>query len=840
MSLFQFREWWSASPDKKDEFHIGSMFVCNIDNDPIDRKKIVTASINGVIRIYCPSQGETKVEDLLLEKDLKLPILQIDYGFFISNSKQVALAVLHPRKIRVYTIDAVGGYGSSAKYFEFTQLYVHDLGRAASNFTKGGLGGARKKDFLCVQSLDGEISIFEQERLAFKRRLSDFLIPGPIFYVFQIDSLLTVNAAMMLQCYKYQVLSASGDNVNGTVVNQGGAEGFFSKKQVTVDWAVNLGDSGLQVGVARFTPNLPPFQIDIIALCERSIFAISEQGVMRWQSRLDYEPSCFTTYTTGDRLATNVEQRSYWKSENIIIASHLGHLNIYSTCNHIWSATTMTSPVAIAVGDFSVCNCMQVAMDENGRVVVGYLGTDPALSSPVITENDKDVDYNALEQEGRALNKIIRDYQTNKTVEPDNQLSVSVDIVLDNENQERVVEEEWEELPGTANCSIKLLKPSESAIENAVLSIITPKAVIAQQTSLKLDAGTLFSGEPQKVSVRFRIIRGTIPETTNCTAVAGFFSDSGVTRATTKKFRLPITMLCRGLSPVKNNLFMFTLRCSIPPVPPIELFKDVFDRCSDGDQSRTSNAVCLQLYGSDAKVTLLLSKKGGKLRVQSGSFEALWLVTAELLGRLSCTHQGIKFEYSEALPLQDYFSSIEKHWLLRQEIKLHERELERLAHEYRVVQKRLLTRFKDKNAQPLRGLDIVLREVHGHIMELSRLVEEKSLKLRKLGNSVACATQLILLLIRVKYDLDNTRFSLLKAHLNASVLDPIGPDNQGWEECIDCSMTHLLRTSLAKSSRDTAVTQQTMEEFADISKLKRHIKIVIDRVKKESEEPAET
>jgi len=86
---------------------------------------------------------------------------------------------------------------------------------------------------------------------------------------------------------------------------------FFSKKQVTVDWSVNLGDAGLQIGVARFTRNLPAFLVDIIVLCERNIFAFSERGTIRWQNRIDYEPSCFTTYPSGNLIVAQNKQRSY-------------------------------------------------------------------------------------------------------------------------------------------------------------------------------------------------------------------------------------------------------------------------------------------------------------------------------------------------------------------------------------------------------------------------------------------------------------------------------------------------------------------------------------------------
>jgi len=248
-------------------------------------------------------------------------------------------------------------------------------------------------------------------------------------------------------------------------------------------------------------------------------------------------------------------------------------------------------------------------------------------------------------------------------VAPENLLNISVDIVMDRGNTETTTKIGYEECPGTAICSLRYVNPAggDAGVENAVLSIITPNAIVAEPSFFNVNAADMFEDEGKTFSVRFRIGCDVIPESTNCTVVAGFLTGIGVTKAKTKKFRLPIAMLCRGLLPVKNNLFMFTLRCSVPPIPPSELFKDVFSRHSETDSSRPCNAISLQLLGSGAKITLLLSKKGGKLRVQSGCFEALWLITAEVLGRLSAEHEGIKFEYAEALPLQDYFAAIEKH-----------------------------------------------------------------------------------------------------------------------------------------------------------------------------------
>lgn len=55
---------------------------------------------------------------------------------------------------------------------------------------------------MCVQSLDGLLSFFEQGTFAFSRPLNNFLVPGPICYVQKTDSFVTANSQMAVQCYR--------------------------------------------------------------------------------------------------------------------------------------------------------------------------------------------------------------------------------------------------------------------------------------------------------------------------------------------------------------------------------------------------------------------------------------------------------------------------------------------------------------------------------------------------------------------------------------------------------------------------------------------------------------
>ena len=60
----------------------------------------------------------------------------------------MSIAVLHPRHLAVYTVQAVGGTGISANYFTLIKSYEHPLGIngehfTAFNMTSGSFGHAQ-------------------------------------------------------------------------------------------------------------------------------------------------------------------------------------------------------------------------------------------------------------------------------------------------------------------------------------------------------------------------------------------------------------------------------------------------------------------------------------------------------------------------------------------------------------------------------------------------------------------------------------------------------------------------------------------------------------------------
>ena len=66
----------------------------------------------------------------------------------------------------------------------------------------GPFGGAKGRDFICVQSLDGMLSFFEQETFAGNRSLPCFLLPSKIVYIQQSDSFVTLSANWYLESFR--------------------------------------------------------------------------------------------------------------------------------------------------------------------------------------------------------------------------------------------------------------------------------------------------------------------------------------------------------------------------------------------------------------------------------------------------------------------------------------------------------------------------------------------------------------------------------------------------------------------------------------------------------------
>ena len=281
----------------------------------------------------------------------------------------------------------------------------------------------------------------------------------------------------------------------------------------------------------------------------------------------------------------------------------------------------------------------------------------------------------------------------------------------------------------------------------------------------------------------------------------------------------------------------------MPPSDPVqltELFSDLLSQptvpphVADKLNSMGANVMSFRMPNNQI-VTVLGSKNAGRYRVQGSSYDSLWLTVAELILRLR-SHFGpddvsVKsnslISCADAIPLKEYYRTIEKHFKARVKLAETESMLNDRAQQFRVVQKRLLVRFKAKNPAPLNNMDTLLRSTYQSLQELGQQAIKMEQALLKTKGTLQCMTEIVLLRMRMQFKLDTQSFAILRSHLSPIVADTTV---QGWEECVNAAMMHLLRTVLAKSVKDSTSVVQPLKFPSSTSKLQKHLTIVLKRM----------
>ncbi|KAF1792278.1 PTHB1, N-terminal domain [Phytophthora cactorum] len=429
MSLFQVREWWAAKGEHDEEYTPGALVVGNVDNDASGHVKIVTGSLNGVLRVYCPTQSEFRIEHLLLEENIRRPILQLALGYFIPNQRVLALAILQPRRIGVYVVEGVGGTGMAANYFKITLRYEHLLGIdgehfTAYNFIYGSFGSpssnSGEEHLRDRSSLDGRLQFFEQDRFAFLQPLNNNFLPGAICYAAGMDAVIAATSDLQLECYRYQVLASASLKQKRNALDEDSKEDRqkdAASASVHCDWKINIGEVILDICVARTSYQESATSFDILVLGEFTLFGIKPQGEVYLQKRLGFHPSAFIPFR---RYASPTERVSQCTTgmENLLIASH----------TKVWSIFKEKTLICLlALAEFGGIDGMIVSLDSDGALGVNYMGTDPP-SSAVVAPDTKEINYEEMDEEHRQLLNVIRRAQGERRTEPKDRVLIRAQV----------------------------------------------------------------------------------------------------------------------------------------------------------------------------------------------------------------------------------------------------------------------------------------------------------------------------------------------------------------------------------------------------------------------------
>lgn len=438
---------------------------------------------------------------------------------------------------------------------------------------------------------------------------------------------------------------------------------------------------------------------------------------------------------------------------------------------------------------------------------------------------------------------------------------------------------------------------------NIHVAINVPEFVYSIPSSALFTQITGVKATPTIIDVVFLANSLYLPTTLDFSITATYVTNSNEPRVATFQSTLPFSLCCKLRIPNKNAPYKLTLDTQHPPQSLVDLFSDIVQSTHDinggnadlGDVFDSSGGAmalgfqfwcystnyqndntnlhqpangnknsAIGILGASNDATnaiqhstgsIIVSKSGGRYRIQADSYPVLSLLTAELNKRLtiklrelnsqrneskdSNQPSAMKFNlisFAENIPLENYFLIIGNHFRIRQLIQIYVSQLNDMSHQYRMIEKRLLARYKDRTPSSLNGLDVLSNETYQNIMYITGVIQELYRQLNLYRIEVKATSRLVILLCYLKYELSPYEYSLLESYFSLDILQIQSVHNientQEWEEIVESTLTYLLKTVLAKNAKETAVVTTSIEILDNVDKLTKHIAMVVDRLSK--------
>jgi len=540
MSIFEAKEFWSVNISNNEEFDGNSICIDNIDNESPPKNKICVSSFSGMLRIYEPSFGVAKVENLLFEKSFVNPILQINSGSFIINSPDRQIVILQSKKLLVVNFSNLRTSAS------MKICYEHKLIRNGFNLCLGRIG-ERSYDIIFVQSVDGVISIFEGETCVNNIAINEIIFPGPIGFLSRKDSFVISNTSYEIECYGYNNLA--------TIKSKS------EDRKILHSWKINIGELIKDIKIIE---NKITKKQEIIVLTDSFLTLLDENGKIIFQKKLDFDPMAIHCY--------NIEDPGYCSNKLInmmyMISTSSDHVMIYKGLNLVWALKIFDTSVYLNIGEFSGTKGLIVSLSDNGRLSVFYLGMESVKNTKLILPPARNMDLRALSMETEKMLNTIQKYESGIEIIPAETLQITVEVnpsvIYDEDYQDNKIfhsDDKGKIVRGQVNM---VMSYHGYEAENIKISIITPPNVLCDDSNFIIDRLNNFQPTISKV-LSFKVFSNFFPTFSNVKAYATYSlkNEKGVTERSTQstglEFDLPLSLFVRATAITKETPYKITL-----------------------------------------------------------------------------------------------------------------------------------------------------------------------------------------------------------------------------------------------------------------------------------------
>lgn len=415
-----------------------------------------------------------------------------------------------------------------------------------------------------------------------------------------------------------------------------------------------------------------------------------------------------------------------------------------------WCAALGCNPVALCVASFDGVQGLIVYLREDSRLACIFLGTDPQM--PVVAPpTARHLDYDAMDAEMAGYQQQIRSTVLNDQVAPTTDvLSLALQGIDGIANSG----------PGadySHNMHIQIRMHGGAGVDNILLSVHVPTCVRIDRGVHSVVAGP--TGVDEVVSVRIGAAPAMPVSTLTAVVTAAYTTGTDEPRSVSCQLTLPLELVTSPAAPEKSATNKLTI---VTDKPPVDL-GTLFPRLATAS-SAPALAVAAK-HTTGAVVSILASKSSGRYRVQCESLGAIYVVAESLCARLlaSSKAQGMQLSFEDDIPLPALFPLIDAHLSLRHQLADERKRMDAQAQQFIAIQKRLLARYKDKTPSPLQRMDELLDKTNSQMVESSERVDSLQAELQCATEQLTASANLIVLLLRLKHNLDASQEADLAA-----------------------------------------------------------------------------
>lgn len=200
---------------------------------------------------------------------------------------------------------------------------------------------------------------------------------------------------------------------------------------------------------------------------------------------------------------------------------------------------------------------------------------------------------------------------------------------------------------------------------------------------------------------------------------------------------------------------------------------------------------------------------------------------SELESRMRLVQPSFKLSYNDALPLKDLFDVVEERRNIAASYTKVSGDIQQQTNQLLFIQKRLLSRYKEKNAATMNNLDLLLEAAVSDLISTTKELEDLQLHYKKNSQRLSISFKMLLSLITMRFPMSPDGISLLNKYLPTYVENSV--EEIGWVEIIDFNIFYLLKNVLGGATDQPTTGYVKIE---DLEVFKKHVTLLIDKISK--------